>query len=97
MLWSSHTSLGDTGYVPGGMGTKSLLRFLLFKIVLIFIYAYECLAYMYVCVSCAYLVPTEELELQMVLRHQVDAGNQILVLCESSSALNHMSHHSRPL
>ena len=62
MLWSSHTSLGDTGYKPGGMGTKSLLRFLLFKIVLIFIlfYVYECLAYMYVRVSCAYLVPTEE-------------------------------------
>lgn len=92
-------SLGDTGYVPGSMGTKCFLRFLLFKIVLkfILIFVYECLAYMYVCVLCACLVPTEELELQMVLRHQVDSGNQTLVLCESRSALSHVSHHSRPL
>jgi hypothetical protein len=72
----------------------------------IYIYIYECFAFMYVCVSCVWLVPMAvrrghrnplELELEMIVSHHVGAGNQIQVLWKSSQCAYLLSHLPMPL
>lgn len=64
------------------------LYFSLFHMFSLF-YVYESFAFIFVCVPCARLVPTkvrrehqcpQKLELQMVARPHVSAGNQTVVL-----------------